>query len=553
MEVTSLKNTWINQICEQYNDFEGGIDLPLNRTIEKDTKEYMLLMNSKLEYMEDTIEKNPFNSTHFAWIDFNISHVFSDLKMSKETLKIYSSSILHNSFLSIPGCWNPLSKPFNDEQVKNEILNNINWRFCGGFFIGDRISIEYFIELYKTHLPYFMFKYRKLIWEVNFWAWLELVTDWKPNWFKGDHNDSIIQIQTDYYAFSLKKIANNISSNGVANNSSPPYETIKYNYPKIHDFIPSSASYLFFEGKHYLNTRYVNYSLTPLGYYLFNHPENKIITRNFLSVLDENTMMPLNYIEITDPDPCESNLISVKCAFEGMEDIRLFNLQSSENIFNLGFIATSINYSNNGKSQMIIGNYFDKNNINSVLSTSTEHTSLTKASLYNCKIIMSPNNNHHYEKNWVPLTANKFIYKWSPFEIGVLEMTPNADFTKKNTGIEKLQIDCSIDVYSPICKKFRGSTLFVQGLNENESIGVVHYSEGNSPRHYFHCLVIINSTTFQPIKYSQPFYFENIGIEFCIGFCIKNNKYHFWISQFDRDPILIKVDIDFIPFLFKFM
>ena len=53
--------------------------------------------------------------------------------------------------------------------------------------------------------------------------------------------------------------------------------------------------------------------------------------------------------------------------------------------------------------------------------------------------------------------------------------------------------------------------------------------------------------TFRPIRYSEPFVFEQIGIEFCIGFTIIDEKYWFWISQFDREPVLITLDIEKFP------
>jgi hypothetical protein len=55
----------------------------------------------------------------------------------------------------------------------------------------------------------------------------------------------------------------------------------------------------------------------------------------------------------------------------------------------------------------------------------------------------------------------------------------------------------------------------------------------------------LDKETLKPIRYSESFVFANIGIEFCIGFDVSDNgKYLFWISQFDREPSLISIDID---------
>ena len=66
-------------------------------------------------------------------------------------------------------------------------------------------------------------------------------------------------------------------------------------------------------------------------------------------------------------------------------------------------------------------------------------------------------------------------------------------------------------------------------------------------------MVILDKETYAPLKYSRPFYFKNIGIEFCIGFSINENKYWFWISQLDRDPMLVSIDIDKIDICCKFV
>ena len=90
----------------------------------------------------------------------------------------------------------------------------------------------------------------------------------------------------------------------------------------------------------------------------------------------------------------------------------------------------------------------------------------------------------------------------------------------------------------------KGSAPFVE-ISECELVGVIHFSEETKPRHYFHMLVVLDRETFKPIRYSEPFVFENIGIEFCIGFDVStDSKYLFWISQFDREPALITMDMD---------
>ena len=79
-------------------------------------------------------------------------------------------------------------------------------------------------------------------------------------------------------------------------------------------------------------------------------------------------------------------------------------------------------------------------------------------------------------------------------------------------------------------------------------IGVIHFSEETKPRHYFHVMIELDRTTLEPLRYSDPFYFESVNIEFCIGFDIKEDNYWFWISRMDRDTLLIKMNREKIPF-----
>jgi hypothetical protein len=73
--VIEMPTSHIERLCEN-KDYE----LPQQRSIEKDTKKYMCLMNAKTEFVADAIERNPWGSTHFAWIDFNVSYIFKEKK-----------------------------------------------------------------------------------------------------------------------------------------------------------------------------------------------------------------------------------------------------------------------------------------------------------------------------------------------------------------------------------------------------------------------------------------------------------------------------------------
>jgi hypothetical protein len=136
---------------------------------------------------------------------------------------------------------------------------------------------------------------------------------------------------------------------------------------------------------------------------------------------------------------------------------------------------------------------------------------------------------------------DRFIYKWSPFEIGAIRDTEHG---------KQLVIEQSLYHKTPMFSNIRGSTTFIETAAGH--VGVVHFSYEGGPRNYFHALVLLDKEDWTPLKYSEFFYFHNISVEFCIGFTQKGDKYHFWFSNFDRDPELMIVNVGEAPFIFDF-
>ncbi len=173
-----------------------GCGLPSMRNEVKDTAEYLTIMNSKTLFVVDAVKRNPFGTTHFAWIDFSLSYVLFDKENSLNYIKHLGQLTFIPKMLAIPGCWNYTYDNVNIDYITERIC----WRFCGGFFIGDAKSVLNFGNLYKTKYPEFIASHRKLVWEVNFWAWLETNSDWRPEWYSAGHDDTIItNLPVSYY------------------------------------------------------------------------------------------------------------------------------------------------------------------------------------------------------------------------------------------------------------------------------------------------------------------------------------------------------------------
>lgn len=521
----NLMDSWVYKEIEKIPDLE----LPTNRNIEKDTKEFILASHYKHEILKDATIQNYWETTHFAWIDINIAHLFGNKQEPIEYLKWLNGITLADSFLTFPGCWAKLEK----EKI-NDLLDSVSWRFCGYFFMGDIDSVLAFCYLHKEKFPEFLREHKKLIWDFNFWSWLETKYEdlWKPIWYRADHNDTILYSSADIYTRVLKNI---ISKE-------------EYSYPKIEHYYPTSASYLYYNNKHYLNTRYVNYWIYPTGCYLFQDDKRQIRNKNVLSELDDQSLIPISYQEIDEKIDLP---IHADCLTLGLEDIRLYEINGT-----VKYIASTMGYSPNAKSRMIIGKY-----------------DIEKYEILDGRIIQPPNVDSWCEKNWIPIqrkladteeteSEELFIYKWFPIEIG-----------KVNDATGELQIIHKNPVTMPIFSKIRGSTIF-QEIYEGW-IGVVHFSEEHSPRHYYHMLVVLDKDTFELKRFSETFCFEKLAVEFCIGFTIreyidesdsfddksslrsvifappsapqifpKEEEYVFWISRHDRDPITITVGIN---------
>ena len=504
----NLSETWTYRICEEVEEKIGeNVYMPNTRCKEKDTREYIILMNAKTEYLKMAIEQNPWSSTHFAWIDFNIYHIFTSKEQYiNEHLVSLSKRTFYPDFLTLPGCW--------DKKYVNEhcLINDICWRFCGGFFIGSANRIIEFHKFYEDYFALFLEEKRKLVWEVNFWAYIEYKYGLSVMWYSGDHNESILEC-------SVKNISMKLTDK-------PSCTHTRYTYPDHGDYIPTSTSYLYYKGKHIINTRYVNYWLHPNGVYWIKDPNSYIRSRNFCSILDNDTLLPLDFKEMSE------SFSGLECHgghIYGLEDIRLY-----EHNDEIHFIATSINYSGLGRNRMITGIY-----------------DIEMGLLLSAQVLTPPDPNSWCEKNWIPLTAQdnndsnaqQFIYKWNPIEIGSIQKT-------ENTSNPQLNIHTTFEHRTPFFSNIRGSTALIECLEG--LIGVVHFSYEDSPRTYFHALVLLDKSTHKPLKYSEFFYFNEMSIEFCIGFTMRNEKYHFWLSNFDRDPELLTVSTKDIPLLFDF-
>jgi len=469
--------SWTYKVCSLYKD-----NLPASRNMVKDSFLFLCLMNMKIEFVANAVNENPFDTQHFAWIDFNLSHIFKRKAATCDYMKFLTTCKWRPRFIASPGCW-------EKGQGMESIVDNINWRFCGGFMIGDGQSFLDLFDLYLEHFTIFMHRHRSITWEVNFWAWLEVNAGWEIVWFKADHDDSIVRIPSHLFSRCIADETGQV--------------TVRYPFPEKPGFYPSSSSYIFFDGQHILNVRYVNYKLDEYGRYYINHPNGHLETLNLRCYLTDD------FKEIREePEFMWEGMIGLReydKSITGLEDVRLF---VSEN--RLKYIATNKSYHVMRKIRMITGDYS------------------ASMAMFENGCVLEPPTDTYCEKNWIPISNDRFIYRWAPFEIGELEG-------------DTLKIVKSVPTEQLIT--IRGSTPPQWSEKDQCHYCVVHYCEhvhGAKTLAYYHMMVKLDKE-FIPFEWSNVFHFNRVGIQYCIGFTILDEGFAFWFSEHDGNPGFLRI------------
>ena len=483
----------INELCQQYKNLSifrvlsiqeteiwsfwshRSTLLPNCRREDKDTIEYLCLMNAKIEFVEQVIT-NEHNT--YAWIDCNISHIFSKGDYIDTCLSFLGKCRSIKPGIYTPGCWQKSDIPID--------VHTVCWRFCGGFFIGDTTSIRTmkanWINVCNDPLI-------TPTWEVNIWAIMEQRGLLSVNWYAGDHNNSIITgLPTWAYSLQIGRVYE-------------PWNRVEY--PYIENYRCSAISCVTTNiGKRYINARFVNYYILENGTYYYPDGTGKIRNINCVAELEENELVVKNgFTQVREE---ELQLISREDAFsQGLEDIRIY--LSNEKI---KYIASTVGYGSTERIRMIVGDY------NAYLGK-----------LVNGTIIETDCD----EKNWIPLPDDTYIYSWCPYKI--ISLNQN-----------------KVNIVKTVAKQvypfmgIRGSTIFIP--YKEKMIGIVHFSEqiDTKKRHYYHMFILLDRD-YNISRWSQPFHFySEMGIEFCIGITMYNNGLYCWVSHYDRDPTLFRVE-----------
>lgn len=470
------KESWIYRASLPYMD-----RLPLTRSTTKDTFEHLILTHLKVEFLQRAIENE--KTDILCWIDPHICNLFSEHVENVVNYLNYLSQQKYTDshFLALPGCWDRTLDPVD--------FNTVCWRFCSNFMIGNATSIRGLNTLYKHFYPTLLKERNTMTWDMNLLAQLESEGVFNPKWYKANHDASIVHIPTSLYSQNLE--------NEIC---------VKYDYPEVPGFFPSSASYVQWENKNVLVTRYVNYKIGSDDRYTVFHPSGQLQTRNLISALSDD------FTSIRDSQFLDDSTIGIPTYLEdaryvGLEDVRTFICKDGS----MGFVASSALYTQDHSIRIVRGIIRDGKIVSGV-------------------VLQPPNGIYTpCEKNWIPILGNKtksnsYIYRWHPYEI----------VCSDNQGITKTV--SSKVIPNTLFEKVRGSTVPI--WSDSCYICVVHWTNGGSSEllEYYHMLVKLDET-YNVMAWSQPFHFTRIGIQYCLGFTMVDKKtYGFWFSENDGNP-----------------
>ena len=104
----------------------------------KDTPLYITLTNNKFFFLESAVKMNPFESSHFIWMDFGINHCARNCEK------------IHEWILQVPDKIKQLCiNPFIENCNYKEFFTNIYHHLASGVFSGSAENIIKYCELFE--------------------------------------------------------------------------------------------------------------------------------------------------------------------------------------------------------------------------------------------------------------------------------------------------------------------------------------------------------------------------------------------------------------------
>jgi tetratricopeptide (TPR) repeat protein len=275
---------------------------------------------------------------------------------------------------------------------------------------------------------------------------------------------------------------------------------------------------------YHMNVRYVNYHITENGNYL--NCESHIISVNKYIELDKD----LNKLN----EKLEEDLQFVDRRYIGVEDVKIFNDIKSQKIL---FIGTG--FHNNNNIGIVTGNY----DVNNFSMNATE--------------VKTDFNNNHCEKNWIFVDykdETHVVYDWYPLKICKINYDTNQLSLVDTKQMPKLfsrirGSTCGFKYSKKINEKNVG--MISLDIFEQEIWFVTHLVSYESPRHYYHLIVVFDANM-NLLRYSAPFKFEGEPIEYCLSIVVEDERVLINYSTWDRTTRIGIYDKKYIDSIVKY-
>jgi hypothetical protein len=228
---------------------------------------------------------------------------------------------------------------------------------------------------------------------------------------------------------------------------------------------------------------------------------NNIKTRNALYYLDGLDTPKFFNLQLADIPKLDSGI-------RGIEDVRLFVFQNQ-----IMYTATTREYSYKQDTNRILVGKYD-----------------ISAMCFSNNRILRPPTETACEKNWIPINHRDekilFVYGWHPLQIGEI----NAEG----------QLQICIQYPTPsFWKHYRGSSTFI--TYNDQLLCITHGVKEGWPRRYYHQFVVLDKTTYKPLRYSVPFFFMEYKIEYCVGLIQSGNEFICIFSRNDAHPHVLHI------------
>jgi len=259
------------------------------------------------------------------------------------------------------------------------------------------------------------------------------------------------------------------------------------------EFVSSTPSMCINEqGDLVINKRFVNYRINNSGGY---DNSGTIATINVIAIINisEDDEWVISREFIMDYNKNLDNL------YVGLEDVRLFMMESSQNPNTV---------------------YFNANRGLGYHNISIEHGLINTVTKSTTSGFVSMEGQREVEKNWVLFQdANnkmKIIYNWYPLVIGDIESDKT---TVSTTNMNPMKFEKTHTIQAPFFfKHLRGSTNGVHIADANEIWFICHSVSYEDRRYYYHLFVVLDATTYEVKKYTPFFTFEKEKVEYTLGF-----------------------------------